>query len=332
MGISRAEDRKSKRQGCVADAAAMRRYKKYSLLFASVLLCCWLCISCTSIRPVIKIGLLASFEGLHRRSGYAALTAMRQAIADYAPAAVAIMPLAVDAGADPIQAERAVRKLLQDRAVRGLIGPFDPGLAYQIDPVVAAANLPWWMPLAVDRTGAVVTPDRAGGWAMPLLVAAAAQAQRAGYQRLVLAGWTLGWPQMTANQDQSALALPLVRSDQLSVIQPTDAVLWLGSPEAGARYFTALRAQDSTVPFFLGPQADHLIFSEHTQIIGPVSLLFWVDDDYEQWQAQYGTTLPTAYLTYRATQQAIAHSLGQLWPPSHSWRVQIGTVSRDGLQ
>ena len=35
---------------------------------------------CTNVRPTIKIGVLAPFEGLHRRTGYAALDAVRAAM------------------------------------------------------------------------------------------------------------------------------------------------------------------------------------------------------------------------------------------------------------
>jgi len=39
-----------------------------------------------------------------------------------------------------------------------------------------------------------------------------------------------------------------------------------------------------------------------------------------------------AYLTYRATQQAIAMNLGQSLSPSPSWRVGIATLTRNGRQ
>src|SRR3954463_1255363 len=43
---------------------------------------------CASIRPIVKIGLIAPFEGLYRQSGYDALDAMRQAMAECTPAGV----------------------------------------------------------------------------------------------------------------------------------------------------------------------------------------------------------------------------------------------------
>lgn len=287
--------------------------------------------ACTSVRPVVKIGLLAPFEGLHRRLGYEALAAMRQAIADAAPTTVAVMPLALDDGATPAQIERALRKLLQDSAVRAVIGPYHPVLAQQVAPLMAATDLPWLMPFAVDPVAGFVPPDSTGNWVMPLLAAAVQQAQRIGCQRLVIAGSSPEWLHLTDEQTHSAFGLPLVLSEQVQAVQPDDAVLWLGSPEAGAIYFSDLRALSPHVPFLLGPQSDSPIFSEHTQIIGPVYLLFWLDNGYEQWQARYPTASPTVYLTYRATQQAIARSLGQTWSQNQAWHVQIAPLTQDGI-
>lgn len=302
-------------------------------LLISVLAIILLLTSCTSIHPVIKIGLLAPFEGLHRRNGYEALAVMRQAVADYTTAdRVAIMPLALDDGATPMQAERAVRKMLQDGAVQALIGPYHPALVPPVEAALAPTDMSWLMPFAVDPTRGFVTPDQTGAWALPLLTAAAEQAQILGRRRLVLAGWTPGWPHLTAERAATAFAVPLLVSDQIPVIQVEDAVLWLGSPEAAAVYLTALRTQYPTVPLLLGPQADSPILSERTQNIGPVYLLFWLDDRYEQWRTQSSVVSPTAYLTYRVTQQAIARSLGHVWPESQSWRIETVVVSNDGIR
>lgn len=295
-------------------------------------LCCWNLVSCTSIRPVIKIGLLAPFEGLQRRSGYVALTAMRQAIADSAPVDVAIMPLALDSGADPLAGERATRKLLQDVAVGAIVGPYSPLLMQQMAPVVTATGLPWLFPFAVNPTRGFVVPDAEGDWALPLVTAAAATAATLGRDRLVVAGWTPGWPQLATVQLQSTFALPLGLHESVAAIQSTDAVLWLGDAEAGAVYFTALRARFASVPFLLGPQADEPIFSEQTQISGPVYLLYWQDDGYEQWRTRYPDGPSMAYLTYRATQTAIARSLGQSSSASWSWHIETIALSGDTAQ
>ncbi|MBX3012784.1 MAG: ABC transporter substrate-binding protein [Caldilineaceae bacterium] len=273
--------------------------------------------ACTPIRPVIKIGLLAPFEGVERRSGYGALAMMRQAIADSAPATVAVIPLALDDSADPDQVERAARKLLQDDAVRAVIGPYDPALAYPIVPILAAANIPWLMPLALDPKAGFVPFDQAGQWLTPLFVAAAEAAATQGSARMVVAGSPVWLSASTATQ----VALPFLFSSDVTAVQPTDSVLWLGTAEAGAAYFSALRVRYPAVPFFMGPQADSPIFAEHARISGPVSLFVWRDEGYAAWRVHYPTAAPRDYLTYRATQQAIARVLGQPGLPSDSWYV-----------
>ena len=298
--------------------------QKIAQLRSLSIICCLLSVcltSCTAVRPVVKIGLLAPFEGLHRRTGYVALTAMRQAIAEAAPAEIAIMPLALDDGADPAQVERATRKLLQDPAVRALVGPYSPFLAQPLAPLMAASGMTWWRPFAVTPSDGFIGAEPKSDWAEPLLAAAAEQAVAIGGRRLVLAGWTPGWPTLRVEQLEKVLSIPVLISDEVAVVEPADAVFWLGSPEMGAVYLTALRAYAPHVPFLLGPQADDPIFVEHTQLSGPVYLLFWLDDGYEQWRSQQRVASPIAYLTYRATQQAIAQMLGQPLPQRQSWRI-----------
>jgi len=88
-------------------------------------------------------------------------------------------------------------------------------------------------------------------------------------------------------------------------------------------------ASSSYVPFLLAPHADEPIFSEQTQISGPVYLLYWQDDGYAQWRMRYPDQPPIAYLTYRATQMAIAHYLGQPAPQEQSWRIQTIALHND---
>lgn len=318
MGISRQGDRETGRLGkwCPTPRPVWPGLLLFSLLL----------LSCTSVRPVVKIGLLAPFEGLHRRSGYGALTAMREAIAEVAPAGVAIMPLALDDAADPGQVERAARKLLQDPDVRALVGPYSPALAQQIEPFLTAHDVAWWLPFAVTPEVGFVVPAQQREWAKPLLAAAVEEAIARGCRRLIVAGWTPGWPMLTVQQQQTAFTLPVLLNEQVTAVVPTDAIFWLGAPEDGARYLTDLRAVHPHVPFLLGPQADDPVFAELTQISGPVYLLFWIDEGYEQWRQQ-NTQPPTAYLTYRATQQAIGQLLGQPAPQRQAWRIEAMPMS-----
>ena len=150
MGISREErGRRGEGERGGGGADTRRSISQSRNLFFSLLLLALLLPSCTSIRPVFKIGLLAPFEGLHRQSGYAALTAMRQAIADFAPTGIAVMPVALDDGAGLAQTDRAARKLLHDHSLAALIGPYAPPLIQQIQPLLTEAGVPWFMPLAI---------------------------------------------------------------------------------------------------------------------------------------------------------------------------------------
>lgn len=322
MGISRQVDRYTDKE-----VERKTRWVCVSLLF----LCCWGLLSCTSIRPVIKIGLLAPFEGLQRRSGYVALTAMRQAIADHAPADVAIMPLALDSGVDSMGVERAARKLLQDDAVAAVVGPYAPLLMQPIEPILTPTRLPWFAPFAINPTAGFIAPDKDGEWALPLLTAAATEAAKLGSQRLVLAGWPAGWSPLIAALDPAGVALPLV-PEPSPAIQATDAVFWLGDAKAGALYFTDLRMRFPNVPFLLAPYADEPIFSEQTQISGPVYLLCWQDDGYERWRTRYPDQPPSAYLTYRATAAAITQSLGAATSADASWRLQTVALAGNKVE
>ncbi len=79
---------------------------------------------------MVKIGLIAPFEGLYRESGYEALAAMRSAIADSplpSQVRIDILPLALDDSADPQRSGRAAAKMLADPAVAAVVGPLFPG-------------------------------------------------------------------------------------------------------------------------------------------------------------------------------------------------------------
>lgn len=283
----------------------------------------FLLIACSSVQPVVKIGLLAPFEGLHRRTGYAALTAMRLAIQE-TPSTVAMLPLAMDEGVDAQRAQRAAQKLLLSTEVGALIGPATPELFDAVGAVLAQSALPWYIPFAPSppATSALSAPSQE--WLLPLLRAVATAEAARGAQRLVVAGGHTEWPVATA------LALPLLHSDQIEQVGAGDAVFWLGSPEAGAAYLHALRTRTSNVPFWLGPQGDDPVFAEQVAITTAVSFVTWLDDDYLAWAQTHGITSPRAYLTYRATVQAITRINHRESPSVPTWRIAHFTIQPDG--
>ena len=81
---------------------------------------------CCQNRPV------APFEGLYRRSGYAAWGAVRSAIDESPSDAIDLLPVALDGTADAERTRRAIQKLLSDDSVKAIIGPLNPALVAEV--------------------------------------------------------------------------------------------------------------------------------------------------------------------------------------------------------
>jgi branched-chain amino acid transport system substrate-binding protein len=101
------------------------------LSFGVLLILGWLISSCAglgSTKPVVKIGLVASFEGLHRHLGYDVLYAVKLAVRERNVAGgvsgYMVELVALDDGNDPAQATLQARKMIVDPDVMGVIGHF----------------------------------------------------------------------------------------------------------------------------------------------------------------------------------------------------------------
>jgi hypothetical protein len=299
--------------------------------------------SCVPVRPVVKIGLLASFEGLQRRNGYEALAAMRWAITTAAQQSagtqtVAVIPLALDAGADPAQAQRAAQKLLADPTVKAVVGPYDPLLIAAVRPLIERAALPWFLPFALDPTVGMVPTAASSNWASTLVQVVAAAAKEQGQQRLVLIGPAEGWPPLGELLAVDA-AIPLAAADPAAgphalEIAATDALFWLGRTAMGAAYINDLRPHQPEVPFWLGPWGSDPILGEQTLFRAGIYWVGWSDDGYPRWAtAAAAEGIPnaaTAYLTYRAVEAALA-TVDLAAPPTvPTWWSQRFTLQPDG--
>jgi ABC-type branched-subunit amino acid transport system substrate-binding protein len=287
---------------------------------------------CTDVRPTTKIGLIAPFEGLYRRTGYDALAAVRAAIADATrdgtqPGAVAVLPLALDDSNDPAQAQRALEKMLVSTDVGVIIGPLTPALAAAVTDLQDAATPPIIAPFALPGA-----EQGAAGWATPLVQQVGALAARHGAQALVLAGWTPGWPDYTAAQWAAVAGLPVRVHDDPAAVAGGEAVLWLGAADSGAAYLSALRAQQPDAEFWLGPAGDDPVFAERAATRQRVYWVVWVDDDYNAWAATHSPSTPSAYLVYQAAQAALRKidEQGYAALPSPTWRVQAYTFGASG--
>lgn len=285
---------------------------------------------CTNVRPVAKIGLVAPFEGLYRRTGYEALAAMRSAIAD-TPAAIGMLPLALDDGHDPAQMQRALEKLNVSRDVHAIIGPLSPELAAVAVTALGEGAPAMLVPFAPPDFTLAGTATDGAGWAAPLVQTVAAQAASAGARGLVLAGWNPAWPALSAAAWSELAGLPVRLTDAPTDVTGTEAVMWLGAPDTGAAYLNALRRHQPEAPFWLGPAGGDPVFAERTVAHDRVYWVVWTDDGYNGWAAAHAPSSPSAYLVYRATQEAIRRIVGEAeapLPPS-TWRAQVYTFGAD---
>lgn len=284
--------------------------------------------ACSSIRPVVKIGLIAPFEGLYRRTGYAALAAMRVAIAEAPANGIDLLPVALDDANDPAKTQRALQKLQVDPSVRALVGPMSYELAEQLAAEVEVGSLLWFSPWAVIPAGGFVDPKAGRDSLTELVAAVATRAQQQGSSRLLL----LGGPSSAREPTQWATVAPLTVnvSNDLAIVQASDAVLHLGDPAQAAADLAELRKQQLNVPFYLGLQGEDPVFVERAQLSGPLFWATWVDAGYDDWAAQQGSASPAAYRVYRATQQIIAQLQGRPALSMQRWEVRFYAIDEAG--
>ncbi len=305
-----------------------------ALAISLALLLPFLLAGCSPTRSVAKIGLAAPFEGVHRRTGYAALAAMRQAIQDAPTGPLGFIPLAEDTSLDPA---RTVAKILADPLVRAVIGPLDPAASAQVADRFRAREVDWIRPFAVDPQGGFARDPQETAWATALVQAVAGAAQSQGARRLVLAGWTPGWPQRSPAAWSQEAGLPVILSEDLTQAGEGEAVLWLGSPEDGVKALALLRSSQPRAPFWLAFQGEDPIFLEralaHPQLgpagLGPLFWATWLDPGYDAWAQGQANASPAAYRLYRATQEAMAGITGQAPAPS-PWQVAFFAITPAG--
>jgi hypothetical protein len=132
-----------------------------SLLCAIVLLLS-ACLMPGDAARVLKIGLIAPFEGLGRPLGYAVLPAVQEIIGS-ANAGGELGPyrlllVALNDDLDPAAAAAQAEALAQDPAVIAVIGPFTVSTAAQAAPVVSAAGIPVLVAAPFDQAPAGVFP------------------------------------------------------------------------------------------------------------------------------------------------------------------------------
>jgi len=108
-----------------------------------------------SVRPTVKIGLVAPFEGGWRYVGYDVIYAVRLALREANAAGgvggYSVELVAYDDGADPAMAVEQVRKLSADREVVAAIGHFREETTGAASSVYVEAGIPLVAPAVLDR-------------------------------------------------------------------------------------------------------------------------------------------------------------------------------------
>jgi len=98
-------------------------------------------------RPVVKIGLVAPFEGRYRDVGYEVIYAVRLAVREAnaagGAAGYSIELTALDDGGDPAAAVEQARKLATDPQIAGVIGDWLDATTLSAAPIYAAEGIPY---------------------------------------------------------------------------------------------------------------------------------------------------------------------------------------------
>ena len=308
--------------GTIGPAQTLARVV-FCLLFSLSLL------SCNSTRPVIKIGLLAPFEGLHREIGYQALSAMRTALADYPLDNFEALPLALDTSADPKQARRAAVKMLSDESVAAVIGPLQARQVSAVADVIEASGVEWQPQTRPASIEAAQTLIEATIVEMP-------------GKHIIVAGLDFGWPSNSSEEwsSQTGKSVTVVDPtiDAADEVGAADAVLWLGDADVGAAFLGLLRTKNRSVPFWTTAIAGDPVFLSlllerlDGTTLGPV---YWVvelgdsADQYNEWAVAHADAPPSAFAVYLATRRVLQQIDGRDLPPNER-KLAVFTLNLEG--
>ncbi|MEM7127877.1 MAG: hypothetical protein AAF702_16205 [Chloroflexota bacterium] len=282
----------------------------------------------SSTPPIVRVGLIAPFEGTYRRTGYELLASMRAAIAESPRGDIAVIPQALNDSGQSEQAVRVNQKLRVDPAVVAIIAPLSPWLGLTMEQLHGATEpstlssfwlFTWFSSDLVTPNG--VPHDENFGeqedlnmlssmssgqiplntpFHLPSLVAAVAKiATQQDAERIVIAG--------VGPLVEIDAALPLIPFDSISEMKENDALLWLGAPDKGAALLNQLRASYPEMPFWMGPLGGDPVFRDHAFTHHRVYWAIWSNSYYNQWADSHNPSSPLAYLVYRQTEWVLWH-------------------------
>lgn len=301
---------------CRSTATSKRSARRHRGLVGAVALCLLLvAAACSPVRPVVKIGVIAPFEGLYRQTGYAVLNATRRAIADCSPDHTAVLPLALDDSSQPQLAQRAAQELLADPAVVAIVGPFSLDTASAAAAAMTEGSPMWVVPIAVDASGDFASPHDGLDWLTDLVLEIAALARTQGADYLLVAGLPPTWlGPVTAGvskmDTQSAIRFISPASYDFSQMEPGGSLLWLGQPHLGAPVASAVHDAQPDAAFWMGPAGEDPVFAAQSPTTGPLFWASWVTPQYNADSQQYAPDTRLEFLTYSATCHALAETFG----------------------
>ena len=117
------------------------------VLLASSFCFIFLLSACSPVRPVVKIALIAPFEGRYRNMGYEVIYAVRLAVREAnargGVAGYSVELLALDDSGDPAMAAEQARKVAADPQVMGVIGHWLNDTTASAAPVYEAEEIPF---------------------------------------------------------------------------------------------------------------------------------------------------------------------------------------------
>ncbi|MCA9874047.1 MAG: ABC transporter substrate-binding protein [Anaerolineales bacterium] len=115
--------------------------RRLFLLFTIIFLC-----GCASVDPVVKVGLVAPFEGQNRAVGYDVIYSARLAVRQINEAGgiggYRVALVALDDSSDPDLARQTAESLAVDPQVVAVVGHWDAVTTAVAAPIYAAAGLP----------------------------------------------------------------------------------------------------------------------------------------------------------------------------------------------
>ena len=297
------------------DTSSRRRWLHRRLCARCALSLLLIAVACTPVRPVAKVGLVAPFEGLYRRTGYAALGAVRRAVEDCSPDHTAVLPLALDDSAQPHKSRRAAQELLADPTVAAVIGPFTLDTVAAVEATLSQGAPAWVVPIAIDASGQFAAPGHGRTWLADFILRVWDLAQAQGADSLVVAGLPRAWEepvmqQVSLAKSHDEIAFANSTAIDFGSFAPNSAFLWLGQTHLGVPLAAAMHEAQPDAAFWTGPSVENALFTERNTATGPLFWATWATPQYNSASQLSAPDELLEALTYASTCHALAQVYG----------------------